>query len=43
MTDPYGDGNVICGTAACIRFNNNQANVGWEARDAGLSIRPVCP
>ncbi|MBR4593880.1 MAG: hypothetical protein IKO33_04790 [Bacteroidaceae bacterium] len=43
MTDPYGDGSVICGTAACIRFNNNQANVGWEDRMAGLSVRPVCP
>ncbi len=43
MTDPYGDGSVICGTAACIRFNNNQADVGWESRDAGLSVRPVCP
>lgn len=43
MTDPYGDGSVICGTAACIRFNNNQANVGWEDRVAGLSVRPVCP
>ena len=43
MTDPYGDGSVICGTAACIRFNNNQANIGWEDRMAGLSVRPVCP
>ena len=43
MTDPYGDGSVICGTAACIRFNNNQAIVGWEDRMAGLSVRPVCP
>ena len=43
MTDPYGDGSVICGTGACIRFNNNQADVGWESRDAGLSVRPVCP
>lgn len=43
MTDPYGDGSVICGTAACIRFNNNQADVGWESRAAGLSVRPVCP
>ena len=43
MTDPYGDGSVICNTAACIRFNNNQANVGWEDRMAGLSVRPVCP
>lgn len=43
MTDPYGDGSVICGTAACIRFNNNQANIGWENRMAGLSVRPVCP
>ncbi|MBR5159391.1 MAG: M56 family metallopeptidase [Bacteroidaceae bacterium] len=43
MTDPYGDGSVTCGTAACIRFNNNQANIGWEDRMAGLSVRPVCP
>lgn len=43
MTDPYGDGSVICGTAACIRFNNNQVIVGWEDRMAGLSVRPVCP
>lgn len=43
MTDPYGDGSVICGTGACIRFNNNQADVGWEDRMAGLSVRPVCP
>lgn len=43
MTDPYGDGSVTCGTAACIRFNNNQANIGWESRMAGLSVRPVCP
>ena len=43
MTDPYGDGSVICGTGACIRFNNNQVVVGWESRDAGLSVRPVCP
>jgi len=42
MTDPYGDGSVICGTGACIRFNNNQTDVGWESRDAGLSVRPVC-
>ena len=43
MTDPYGDGSVTCGTAACIRFNNNQANIGWEDRMSGLSVRPVCP
>ena len=43
MTDPYGDGSVTCGTGACIRFNNNQADVGWESRAAGLSVRPVCP
>ena len=43
MTDPYGDGSVICGTAACIRFNNNQAIVGWQFRMTGLSVRPVCP
>lgn len=42
MTDPYGDGSVTCGTGACIRFNNNQADVGWESRAAGLSVRPVC-
>ncbi|MBO4724811.1 MAG: hypothetical protein J5596_05765 [Bacteroidaceae bacterium] len=43
MTDPYGDGSVTCGTGACIRFNNNQADIGWESRAAGLSVRPVCP